>query len=148
MQTVVIIVLLLAGVLCIGAQIAITYLNSRPEKPEAAVLVEPPLAPTRASAAKTPGATTTTARTTAAKTAAAKAAAVKAEADAAKATAAEAAAQEAAAESTKDRLMRHTTAALGSKTAAGAKLGVLGLVLMLIAVALVIDITASFTIAT
>lgn len=135
MQTFVIVVLLLAGVLCIVAQIAITYVNSRPAQAPAA-----PAKPARSSAAKK-----STAATASAKTAAAKAA--KAEADAKEAAAAEAAKTEAA-ESTMERLMRHTTAALGSKNASDAKLGMLGLALMLIAVALVIDITVSFTVST
>ncbi|WP_061964139.1 hypothetical protein [Demequina aurantiaca] len=145
MQTFVIIVLVLAGLLCITAQIAITYLNSRPTP----AAPEPPIAPAatrakpaRASAAKTAGA----------KTSAAKAAAAKAEAEAAEAAQAEAdaeaAAKAAAEESTKDRLLRHATIALGSKQASDAKLGMLGLGLMLIAVALVVNISISFTIAT
>jgi len=59
-----------------------------------------------------------------------------------------AAAAAAAEESTKDRLLRQVTNVFGSKNAQSAKIGTLGLVLMLIAVALVIDISLSFTIAT
>jgi CBS domain containing-hemolysin-like protein len=51
-------------------------------------------------------------------------------------------------ESTRDRLFRTVTSVFGAKSAEGSRLGVLGLVLMLIAVALVIDISLSFTIST
>ncbi|WP_430867303.1 hypothetical protein [Demequina aurantiaca] len=134
MQTFVIIVLLFAGILCIAAQVVVTYLQSRPQTQSV---------PTPADAEPAPA---PAAKTAAAKTAAAKAATAKAEADAAEA--ANAAATESASASTMDRVKRHTSAALGSQTAADTKLGMLGLVLLLIAVALVINISVTFTLAT
>lgn len=128
MQTVVIIFLLSVGAVCIFVQAAITFLHSRPERASVGATAEPE--------AKKPAP-----RTAAAKTAAAQAAQETGEGE-------QASTDAAGEESTKDRLLRRVTNVFGSKNARSAKIGTLGLVLMLIAVALVIDISLSFTIAT